>query len=93
MKTINTKQVLVNFKNEPLLDGKEEITIGGFLANVLAGKSSNPSLSWVLGKKFATEDTVDLKAEEIVFLKKELSTSPFNALATGQVMEILDSKE
>lgn len=48
------------------------------------------------GKKFATEESVDLKAEEVVFLKKEINEAGkvwMNALMCGQILEILDEKE
>ncbi len=98
MKTIVTNKVLVNFKGDNLTDGKEEVKVGTILSNVCAGKVSNPTLGWILGKKFATEESVDLKAEEVVFLKREIeiccgSNSWMTALVGGQLIELLDSKD
>lgn len=94
---IDTKRELVNFKGEALIaEDKGPVFLGVILANVCAGNKSNPTLGWVLGKKFATEESVDLKAEEVVFLKKEINEAGkvwMNALMCGQILEILDEKE
>lgn len=98
MTTIDTKQVLVNFKGEKLknemVKSEGDLTIGFVLSHVLSGQTSNPALSWILGKKFATEDQVDLKAEEVVFIKNELEKQKtWLSLVSGQVLEIIDGKK
>jgi hypothetical protein len=100
MKTIKTNQQLVNMKGEPLTnDENKPVFLGVVISNVLGGKTKNPSLGWILGKKFATEKTVDLLAEEVVFLKeeiKELGVRPdgwLSGLLCGQILDILDSKD
>jgi hypothetical protein len=88
---LNTKQVLVNFKNEELKNGEKSLTIADVLCMVLSGKVSNPVKGWYLGKEIATKDEVTLKAEDIVFLKKELeATEIWNAIVVGQMIEMLD---
>lgn len=90
---IKTNTILTNFQGEALKNGEEDLTLGVVVSTVMGGKVSNPTLGWVLGKKFATEEEVDLKAEEVVFLKKELEASgSWLAIATGQVIEILEGK-
>lgn len=100
MKTINTKTIIRDFKGDPMKDGaKEELSIGIVISTILGGKVSNPTLGWILGKKFATQDEVDLKAEEVVFLKKELEANGkapdfgFTAVVIGQIIEILEAKD
>lgn len=94
MKTIKTSIVLKDFSGKPLKNNENDLTIGFVLSNVLGGQVSNPTLGWILGKKFATEKSVDLKAEDIVFLKKELeSQKTWLAIVLGQVIEILESKD
>lgn len=98
MKKIDTKKELVSFKGEPIRDGEGNLTIGTIISGLLGGKVSNPTLGWVLGKKFATEEIVDLKAEEVVFIKKELEANAklekgFPSLIIGQVIELLDSSD
>ena len=90
---INTKTILVNFKGEFLKSGEENLTVGTAISLTLGGQVSNPTLGWVLGKKFATEDEVELKAEEVVFIKKELeSQKSWTSIVSGQCIEILEGK-
>lgn len=95
MKTINTKQVLTTLKGEPLKSDNEEVTVGVVVSNVLSGKVDNPHRGYIFAKKFATEDTVDLKAEDVVYIKKELEkpTAGITGLVSGQIIEILDGTE
>lgn len=100
MKTINTKQILITMKGETLKDESDKpIEIGVILSNVLAGKTSNPAYAWQLGKKFATQDSVDLLAEDVVFVKKEITDLAVNpntwlrSITAGQILEILDAKD
>ena len=72
------------------------IQVGIVIANVLSGLTSNPTLAWQLGKKFATEEKVELKAEDIVFLKSEINkvatsnNAWLNSILAGQILELLD---
>jgi len=100
MKTIKTAMPLLNMKGEPLTNEEgKPVLLGVVLSNVLGGKTDNPSLAWMLGKKLATEKTVDLLAEEVVFVKSEvtkLGTNPqgwLSGLLCGQILTILDSKD
>lgn len=91
---INTKQVLSTFKGEPLKNGEDILTVGTCVSVVLGGQVSNPTMGWILGKKFATEDEVELKAEEVVFIQKELEgNKQWTSLVIGQLLEILDGKK
>lgn len=81
---------------------KKPVLLGTVLSNIMAGKTANPALSWVLGKKFAIEDEVDLLAEEVVFVKdevKKLGVKPeeqggwLSGLLCGQILEILEGKD
>lgn len=98
MITIKTGEVLKNFKGENLKVGSttEDLTVGIALSNILGGKVSNPSMGWQLGKKFATQEEVELKAEEVVFLKKEIGDNAnrdggYFAIVGGQVINLLES--
>jgi len=92
MITIKTSTILKDFKGQPLKSGENDLTIGEVISTVLAGKSTNPTLSWVFGKKFATEKAVDLKAEDVVFIKEQIEKDDnWFAVVKGQVIELLDS--
>lgn len=91
MKIIKTNTAICDFQGVPLKDGEKDLTIGKVISYTLAGKVSNPTLGWVLGKKFATEDEVELKLEDIVFIKKELEAqNNWLALVVGQTIEMLE---
>lgn len=90
MKTIKTKIKLLDFKSQPIKNGGEELELGFVVSNVLSGQVSNPTLGWILGKKFATEGEVELKAEEMIFVRKELlNQKTWVAIVVGQILEIL----
>lgn len=94
MITIKTKTALKNFSGEELKNGEKVLTIGEAISTVLAGQTSNPTLAWILGKKFACDKEVELKAEDVVFLKKEIEGSKhWTSIVSGQVLEILDAPQ
>lgn len=97
MKTIKTDIAIKDFKGEVLKNGEEALTVSTVVSAVLGGKVSNPTLGWQLGKKFATDEKVELKAEDVVFIKKELEDNAknggFGAIVIGQVIDLLESKE
>lgn len=88
---ITTRQKLLDFKGQPLLQNDEPITIGTVVGICLSGKTTNPTLAWTLGKKFTNDKEVELKAEDVVFLKETLDKNDFwTSIVIGQVLEILD---
>lgn len=101
MLKLKTNQVFKEFDGRDLKDATgKSIEVGMLLGNAISGVGcSNPSLGWVLGKKLATEKEVELKAEEVVFLKGEVDRVSkgdkawLSGLMAGQLIEILDGKE
>lgn len=88
---LNTKIALKNFKGEDIKNNEEVITVSTVLSNILASTQENPQKAWFLGKEIATKDEVTLKAEDIVFIKKQIeSNKQYTALITGQIIEMLD---
>lgn len=92
MKTLNTTEVLTNFEGEEVVEGGTQITVGLVLTNTLAGHNSNPHRAYQLGRKIATNDEVELLAEDVVYLKESLASSRLGAIIIGQVIDILESK-
>lgn len=93
MITIKTNTILKNFKGEILKQETTDLTVGMAFSTALAAKVSNPTLGWVLGKKFACDKQVELTAEEVVFLKDVMEKNEFwLAVVTGQCLEILEGK-
>jgi hypothetical protein len=94
MKVFDTKKQLINLKGEVMKDGEEDASMGNIIANILCGQGiENPARAYQLGKKFSTEDTVELKAEDVVYLKKQLETASkfISALVLGQIITELDA--
>lgn len=92
MKILKTNTLLTDFNGKPLNDDGKDLTLGFTIASILGSKVSNPTLGWILGKKFANDEEVDLKAEEVVFLKKEINDNEFYlAIVKGQLIEMLDA--
>lgn len=88
---LNTKTILKKFNGEDIKIGEETLTVSIVLSNILSGSQENPQKSWFLGKEIATKDEVELKAEDIVFLKKQIEANKhYTALVTGQIIEMLD---
>lgn len=94
MKTIKTDMILKTFKGEPLKNGPDDLTIGTVIGVALAGKTSNPTRAWLLGKRFASDKQVELKAEDVVFLKEViLASDSWFSIVQGQVIEILEGEQ
>lgn len=101
MKKIKTDTVILDLKGKPVRnsDNTADFTIGELISNVLSGKVSNPHKGYMFAKKFSTQKVVELLAEDVVFIKTELERNGkaedwgYNALLTGQGIEILDSTE
>lgn len=90
---VKTRELLKDFDGTILKNGEKDLTIGMAVSLVMGGDVSNSTLGWILGKKFACDKEVDLLAEEVVFVKKEMdATKVWNAVVRGQVLEMLDGK-
>ena len=84
--------MLVSLDGQTLKEIDRDVTVGLVIASVLsAGPVSDPHLAYQLAKKVSTEDTVDLSAEDIVFIKQHLMASKLNSLYTGQTIEVLEA--
>lgn len=93
MKTLTTSQKLKTLDGEVLKEGNKEITIGLVLTNLLASTTNNPHRAYQLARQMAVEKKVELKAEDVVYLKEILNKSTLGALYTGQCIDILESND
>lgn len=93
MKTLITTTPLVNLKGEEMKDGDTLATIGAVIANILCGVGiENPARAYQLAKKLSTEDSVELKAEDVVYLVKQMNgNKQMSAMVIGQIIEELES--
>lgn len=88
--TINTKTVLKNPEGEPYKDGEEVLTIGKAIVNTLATtKSTDPWKSYKLTNDFL-KDSVDLKSDDVVFIKETFKEAVFFPYIVGQIFELLE---
>lgn len=87
---IDTGTVLLGMNGKPLLIEDKEQTVGEFVSEALAMDRTNPSKGWTLGKKFATEKLVELKAEDIVYIKEAFKELKVSAVFGGQVIELIE---
>lgn len=88
--TINTKTVIKTPDGESYKDGESDLTLGKVIASTLAiTKSNDPWKSYKLTNDFL-KDTVELKAEDIVFIKEIMKDAEWLPYIIGQVFEILE---
>lgn len=94
MLKIKTKTELLDFKGVAITQGGQTITVGDAIALVLGGKTTNPILGYILGKKFANDEMVELKAEDEVFLKKSLEENDiWTSIVTGQLLTLFETND
>jgi len=96
MLKFDTKIVLKTLKGEVIKDDTGEVTAALVISNILSGQTTNPARAYQLAKKFATEDIVDLKAEDVVFIKEQVegaAKQSMSSLVAGQLLELLDGAE
>lgn len=88
---LDTKQAIVDFKGVPVMGDGKEITIGDTLSLIITqAQSSNPLKAYVIGKKLATEDEIELDESDALFLKdiiKENKT--YGDLVRGQLLSLI----
>ena len=89
MKIITTTELLDIKGNQ--FEKDKPMLLGDIVANMLATSASdNPAVSYQLAKKFATVKELDITADDIVFIKKQLVASSYLPIITGQIIEILE---
>jgi len=87
---INTKTVIKTPEGKNYKDGEDDLTIGKVVASTLATtKSTDPWKSYKLTNDFI-KDVVDLKSEDIVFIKEIMKDAEWLPYIIGQVFEILE---
>lgn len=84
MVKVNTQTFLQDMKGVDTT-----VSVGQFLSEVLWNSRDNQARSYVLAKKFATEPEVEIKAEDVVFISKVMTSLGARAGEAGQVLEIL----
>lgn len=72
-------------------DNKKPVTVGQMVSSALAiVNNPNPHRCFILAKQFATEKEVELKSEDVVFIKKILEETKLSAIISGQIIDLLE---
>lgn len=66
------------------------LTVGEVISNVLLICKEEKYKAWLLAKKMLEEE-VELKSEDVTYIKKQLETSDYLPVAIGQIIEILEA--
>lgn len=90
MVTFDCKKTIKNIKGEDMKNGGEPVSFGSVVCDSLCALREDHSRAFALAKKFATEDSVELKAEEVVLAKKAVNNAGVSALVGAQILEELD---
>lgn len=83
---IKTAHKLQDRKGQPI-----EITVGEFLAECLWNSRKNQARSYVLAKQFTVEEEVDVKAEDIVFIKEVFNEVGARAGEAGFIIDLMEN--
>lgn len=93
MVTENKTEVVNGQQVNTVVPTDEPVTLGRVLSNQLYyGKTDNQYMAFMLSQMFATKEEVDLKSEQVTFLKKFLQTAQLNAGIAGQIAAILEGE-
>ena len=93
---INCKVLLKTLAGESLMNGKETLSLGEALANILSASEEQGKMKlYVLATKFYQQESVDLDASDLALVKKVVASSRAyaGALVQGQVELLLETKE
>lgn len=77
-------------KGVAIRESGEEVKLGDITCNILSVSRENQARCFQLAKRFAVDSEVELKAEDIVFIKSVLEKSGMPALTVGQIIEELE---
>lgn len=89
---IKTNQVLTNLAGKPLQEDNVEVTLGMVMSASLLNheQETDQKQAYGLARRILNEPEVDLKIEEIAFVKERLKASKLSTLIIGQALTLLD---
>ena len=89
---IKIDKVLTNLNSEPLKEEEKEITLGMVLgAALLTGGTKEPERAYQLAAQLGHSDEIELKAEDILFIKECIKNTNLPVLYSGQAITLLDA--
>lgn len=81
----------LKLKNKKGID--EETTVGDFVSDVLFVARQDQGRCAKLAHLFCTQESVELKTEDIVFIKEKLASLGVMAIYYAQIESLLESEE
>lgn len=94
MEPIYNKLAFEWIKDDPDEEAhKEPILIGKVIANILYNQEMNKARAYKLANEFVSQDKIELKAEDVVYIKDLVEKSKVPARYAGQILDILEEKE
>jgi len=89
---VKTNQVLTNLKGDVIKEDTTEVTLGMVISASLLNSEgqTDPERAYKLAKECTLNEEVNLKAEDITFIKEHLTRSVLPTLLTGQAITLLD---
>ena len=90
---LNLKTQLKNLAGEPLMNGKEVLTLGEALSNILVSSKTKGGMKiFLLAKKCFEESELEIDKADLALIKNEVKTSDAYAgvLVQGQVELLLE---
>lgn len=102
MLKLNLKQVLKNLAGEAIKDSDgKDVVLGKVMANAIisVGGTVDPTKNYLLATALYQQEEMELKAEDLVYLKKQIreagnaAGTVFPVLYKGQILNILDGLE
>lgn len=94
---INFKRKIRDLDNEVIVDEKGEefdlkrVCIGALLISDESESADRKYKSYLLASKISRKDILDLKSEDITFLKEKVGRN-YTALFVGRTYELLENK-
>lgn len=91
---INLDEKINGPKGDVYRDGDQDMTVGSALTVMISlvdlGEEKNPVMSYRLANKMAGNGEVELKSEEVVFIKKVLTKSTWVPYVRGFLLTLIE---
>lgn len=90
---VNTRVVLRDLEGNALQHGDKNLTLAIAVSQALStAKECDPVMAFILAGKFHENAELELRAEDVVFVKEQMKKSAYYPIVVGQVSQILDGE-
>lgn len=89
---IPTSTILRDYKEAPIMDGKDELTLGMVISAALnkPEQQGSPMKAWELGKKAFNQKSLEVDTSDLALIKKAVESSDFFNMIKGQALVLLE---